>query len=47
MPPDWRLFHVRKSTGKSLFFEVPFRDFQPVIDDLLTEFRRLGIIVSD
>lgn len=26
---------------------VDFRDFQPVIDDLLTEFRRLGIIVSD
>lgn len=26
---------------------IDFRDFQPVIDDLLTEFRRLGIIVSD
>ncbi len=24
MPPDWRLFHVRRSTGKRLFFEVPF-----------------------
>jgi formylglycine-generating enzyme required for sulfatase activity len=23
MPPDWRLFHVRRSTGKRLFFEVP------------------------
>ncbi len=25
MPPDWRLFHVRRSTGKRLFFEVPIR----------------------
>jgi hypothetical protein len=25
MPPDWRLFHVRRSTGKRLFFEVPYR----------------------
>ena len=24
MPPAWRLFHVRRSTGKFLFFEVPF-----------------------
>jgi len=23
MSPDWRLFHVRISTGKRLFFEVP------------------------
>ena len=23
MPPDWRLFHVRRSTGKRLFIELP------------------------
>jgi hypothetical protein len=27
MPPDWRLFHVRRSTGKRLFFEVPYGSF--------------------
>jgi len=27
MPPDWRLFHVRRSTAKRLFFEVPYRRF--------------------
>jgi len=26
MPPDWRLFHVRRSTAKRLFFEVPTSD---------------------
>ena len=26
MPPDWRLLHVRRSTGKRLFFEVPLSD---------------------
>jgi type I restriction enzyme S subunit len=25
MPPGWRLFHVCRSTRKSLFFEVPYR----------------------
>jgi hypothetical protein len=25
MPPDWRLFHVRRSTRKRLFFEVPLK----------------------
>jgi type III restriction enzyme len=25
MPPDWRLFHVRRSSGRRLFFEVPYR----------------------
>jgi hypothetical protein len=28
MPPDWRLFHVRRSTGKRLFFEVPLSGSQ-------------------
>ncbi len=27
MPPAWRLFHVRRSTGKCLFFEVPLSNF--------------------
>jgi hypothetical protein len=26
MPPDWRLFHLRRSTAKRLFFEVPLSD---------------------
>ena len=26
MPPDWRLFYVRRSTGKRLFFEVPLNN---------------------
>ena len=25
MPPDWRLFHVRRSSGRRLFFEVPYK----------------------
>jgi hypothetical protein len=25
MPPDWRLFHVRRSTRKRIFFEVPIK----------------------
>jgi hypothetical protein len=34
MPPDWRLLHVRRSTGKRLFFEVPFSNgsISPTID---------------
>jgi hypothetical protein len=34
MPPDWRLFHVRRSTGERLFFEVPIRRAGEVGDEV-------------
>jgi len=42
MPPDWRLFHVRRSTGKRLFFEVPLNDLLKC-KELLNE-RRSALI---
>jgi hypothetical protein len=37
MPPDWRLFHVRRSTGKRLFFEVPLRNSSMVFECLMRD----------
>ena len=34
MPPDWRLFHVRRSSGRRLFFEVPRKKIDVSVSSL-------------
>jgi hypothetical protein len=50
--PDTERMHKLMEIGTHFQEEInrrgiDFRDFQPVIDEVLTEFRRLGIIIND